>query len=84
MIGHRNSARQFHRWVAGIVAVMMGLGPLATPGYAAQTLLADQPLNVQNQAKPNIMLTVDDSTSMRDDYLADSVGGGSVSGVSKY
>ena len=63
---------QCRRWLAGLLAVMIGLGPLATPGYAALTLLADQPLNVQNQAKPNIMLTVDDSTSMLYDFLPDS------------
>src|SRR6266436_7988830 len=72
MMAHRKTARQSQRWLAGIVAVVMGLGPLATPGYAALTLLADQPLNVQNQAKPNIMLTVDDSTSMLYDFLPDS------------
>ncbi len=44
---------------------------MATPGYAALTLLADQPLGVQNLAKPNIMLTVDDSTSMLYDFLPD-------------
>src|SRR5206468_4279458 len=38
----------------------------------ALTLLADQPLSVQNQAKPNIMLTIDDSTSMLYDFLPDS------------
>ncbi len=63
---------QYRRWLAGILAILIGLGPLATPGYAALTLLADQPLNVQNQAKPNIMLTVDDSTSMLYDFLPDS------------
>jgi type IV pilus assembly protein PilY1 len=59
------------RWLAGSLAVFVGLGPLATPGYAALTALGDQPLSVQNQAKPNIMLTVDDSTSMLYDFLPD-------------
>ncbi len=61
----------YRRWIAGILAAMIGLGPLATPGYAALTLLSDQPLSVQNQSKPNIMLTVDDSTSMLYDFLPD-------------
>jgi type IV pilus assembly protein PilY1 len=64
---------QYRRWLAGALAIMLGLGPLATPSYAALTLLADQPLSAQNQAKPNIVLTVDDSTSMLFDYLPDSV-----------
>jgi hypothetical protein len=36
-------------------------------------LLADQPLNAQSPAKSNIVLTVDDSTSMLFDFLPDSV-----------
>ena len=64
---------QYRRWLAGVLAVILGLGPLATPSYATPTLLADSPLNAQNQAKPNIVLTVDDSTSMLFDYLPDSV-----------
>jgi len=68
---------QWRRCLAAALAVMVGLGPMATPTYAALTLLADQPLSVQNQAKPNIMLTVDDSTSMLYDFLPDSA-------ISKY
>src|SRR5712691_8985484 len=64
---------QYRRWLAGVLAGILGLGPLATPSYAALTLLANQPLNAQNQAKPNIVLTVDDSTSMLFDYLPDTV-----------
>jgi hypothetical protein len=37
------------------------------------TPLADEPLNIKNQAKPNIVLTVDDSTSMLFDFLPDYV-----------
>ena len=66
---------QYRRWLAGVLAVLLGLGPLATPSYAALTLLADQPLSAQSQAKPNIVLTVDDSTSMLFDYLPDYVVG---------
>jgi type IV pilus assembly protein PilY1 len=64
---------QYRRVLAGILAVLLGLGPLATPAYAAPTALADQPLNAQVLAKPNIVLTVDDSTSMLFDYLPDTV-----------
>ena len=61
------------RSLASLLAVLIGLGPLATPGYAAITQLADEPLNVKNQAKPNVVLTVDDSTSMLYDFLPDYV-----------
>jgi hypothetical protein len=68
-----NSALRRKRWLAAVLAVLIGLGPLATPAYAAVTALADQPLNVQNGSKPNILLTVDDSTSMLFDFLPDTV-----------
>ncbi len=61
------------RWLAGLLSFLIGLGPLATPSYAALTLLADEPLNVKNSSKPNIVLTVDDSTSMLYDFLPDYV-----------
>src|ERR1022692_3711042 len=64
---------QYRRVLAGVLGVLLGLGPLATPSYAAVTALADQPLNAQVLAKPNIVLTVDDSTSMLFDYLPDTV-----------
>ena len=57
--------------------MLMGIFPIMTPVYAASysvpTLLADTPINVKNQAKPNIILTVDDSTSMLYDFLPDYV-----------
>jgi type IV pilus assembly protein PilY1 len=59
------------RWLAGVLAVIIGLGPLAA--YAGPTPLGDQPLNIQNSAQPNIVLTVDDSTSMLFDFLPDYV-----------
>ena len=59
---HPFSAVSCRRWISGVLAVLIGLGPLATPTYAALTQLADEPINVQNKAQPNIMLTVDDST----------------------
>ena len=61
------------RWLAGVLAALIGLGPLATPAYSALIPLADQPLNVKNSAHPNIILTVDDSTSMLFDFLPDYV-----------
>ena len=61
------------RWLAGVLAALIGLGPLATPAYSALIPLADEPLNVKNSAHPNIVLTVDDSTSMLDDFLPDYV-----------
>jgi type IV pilus assembly protein PilY1 len=67
----------FRRWLAGILSVLIGLGPLATPVYAwndpLPTLLGDSPLNVTNNAPPNVVLTVDDSTSMLFDFLPDYV-----------
>src|SRR3974390_1053988 len=76
-IAKEKFASRWRRGLAGVLAIMIGLGPLATPTYAALTLLGDQPLSVQNQAKPNIMLTVDDSTSMLYDFLPDAA-------ISKY
>ena len=43
---HPFSAVYCRRWLSGVLAVLIGLGPLATPTYAAITLLADEPLNV--------------------------------------
>ena len=64
------------RLLAAFLALLIGLGPLATPAYAALTPLADEPLNIKNQAKPNIVLTIDDSTSMLFDFLPDYVATG--------
>jgi hypothetical protein len=69
------------RGLAGVLAVLIGLGPLADIALAAPpfipnggtTSLADEPLNVKVSAKPNIILTVDDSTSMLSDFLPDYV-----------
>src|SRR6266545_6722690 len=61
------------RWLAGVLAVLLGLGPLATPAYSALIPLADEPLAVKNSAKPAIVLSVDDSTSMLFDFLPDYV-----------
>ncbi|MDQ6619934.1 MAG: hypothetical protein M3Z31_09590, partial [Pseudomonadota bacterium] len=61
---HNSVASRCHRWLAALLSFVIGLGPLATPSYAALTALADEPLNVRNASKPNIVLTIDDSTSM--------------------
>jgi type IV pilus assembly protein PilY1 len=63
----------YRRCLAGALAALIGLGPLATPAYAQLTALDDQPLGAQVKAKPNIMLTVDDSSSMLYDFLPDTV-----------
>ena len=36
------------RWLAGVLAVLLGLGPLATPAYSALIPLADEPLAVKD------------------------------------
>ena len=68
---HRIS--RYQRCLAGALAALIGLGPLLTPAYAQLTALGDQPIAAQVKAKPNIMLTVDDSSSMLYDFLPDSV-----------
>ena len=64
---------RLNRALAATLALLVGLGPVATPTYAALTALADEPLNVKNSSKPNIVLTIDDSTSMLFDFLPDTV-----------
>ncbi len=64
---------RFNRIVAASLSLLVGLGPVATPTYAALTALADEPLNVKNSSKPNIVMTIDDSTSMLNDFLPDDV-----------
>src|SRR4051794_4649206 len=62
------------RLLAAFLVFLMELGPLATPyAHAAPTGLADEPLGARTKAPSNIMLTVDDSTSMLDDFLPDFV-----------
>ena len=62
----------FRRALAALLTGLIVIGPLS-PAYGAVTLLADQPLNITLKAKPNIALTVDDSTSMLFDFLPDYV-----------
>jgi type IV pilus assembly protein PilY1 len=61
----------FRRTVAALLSALLAFGPVADPAYAALTKLADKPLNVQNSAPPNIVMTIDDSTSMLSDFLPD-------------
>src|SRR5665213_254563 len=66
---------RLNRILAASLAFFVGLGPVATPTYAALTALADEPINVKNSSKPNIVMTIDDSTSMFYDFLPDYVVG---------
>ncbi|MEO8848026.1 MAG: hypothetical protein ABI440_05295, partial [Casimicrobiaceae bacterium] len=74
MTTYRKPSR-LNRILAVSLAVFVGLGPIATPSYAALTALADEPINVKNSSKPNIVMTIDDSTSMFYDFLPDYVVG---------
>jgi hypothetical protein len=78
-----NRMLHYRRCLAGVLAALIGLGPLLTPAYAVTTALGDQPIGAQVKAKPNIMLTVDDSSSMLYDFLPDSVIG-TRTGVNNY
>ena len=68
----RTAHSPFRRALAALLTGLIGIGPLS-PAYGALTPLADQPLNINISAKPNIALTVDDSTSMLFDFLPDYV-----------
>lgn len=61
------------RALAGLLAFLIGFGPLTPVALAAETPLADGPINVSIKAKPNIVFTLDDSTSMNLDFLPDYV-----------
>src|SRR5256885_14505294 len=61
------------RWLAAVPRAELGLAPPPPPPYPALPRLAAEPLAVKNSAKPNIVLTVDDSTSMLFDFLPDYV-----------
>ena len=63
----------WRRAVAALLAFLLALGPLGTPAYAAVTDLADEPVAFVPRAAPNIVMTVDDSTSMLSDFLPDYV-----------
>jgi type IV pilus assembly protein PilY1 len=63
----------WRRAIAAFLSLLLGLGPLSSPAYAAVTLLADDPIAFVPKAPPNVVLTVDDSTSMLSDFLPDYV-----------
>ena len=53
------------------MALLLAAGPIGTPAFAAVTLLADEPIAFVPRAEPNVVMTVDDSTSMLSDFLPD-------------
>jgi hypothetical protein len=59
------------RALSGVLAFLVGFGPISPLAFAATTPLADGPINVNNQAKPNVLFTIDDSTSMHLNFLPD-------------
>ena len=61
------------RALAGFLAFLTGFGPLTPLALAAETPLADAPISVSIKAHPNIVFTMDDSTSMQLDFLPDYV-----------
>jgi len=61
------------RTLAGFLAFLIGFGPLTPLAIAAETPLADAPISVSIKAHPNIVFTMDDSTSMQLDFLPDYV-----------
>jgi type IV pilus assembly protein PilY1 len=61
------------RALAGTLAFLIAFGPIAPMAAYAATPLADAPINVNIKAKPNVVLTLDDSTSMQLDFLPDYV-----------
>ena len=58
--------------LAALLSVLLAFGPVS-PALAALTELADGPIAFVPQAPPNIVMTVDDSTSMLSDFLPDYV-----------
>ena len=62
-----------HRTLAALLGFLIGFGPITPLALAAQTPLADGPINVHIKAKPNILYSLDDSTSMQLDFLPDYV-----------
>jgi type IV pilus assembly protein PilY1 len=61
------------RAIARMVVVCMIGSTMVETAQAVTILLSDTPLQTQNSSKPNIMYTVDDSTSMGNDFLPDYV-----------
>jgi type IV pilus assembly protein PilY1 len=65
--------RLTRRLLSGLMAFLIGFGPLTPLAMAATTSLADGPINVSIKAHPNIVFTLDDSTSMMLEFLPDYV-----------
>lgn len=63
---------RWHRVLSVFLAFDLVIAPIA-PALAQITPLADEPIGFTPLAPPNLMLTVDDSTSMLADYLPDYV-----------
>lgn len=70
---HATALRPIRRALAGLLAFLTGFGPLTPLALAAETPLADAPISVSIKAHPNIVFTMDDSTSMQLDFLPDYV-----------
>ena len=70
---HATALRPIRRALAGLLAFLTGFGPLTPLALAAETPLADAPISVSIKAHPNIVFTLDDSTSMQLDFLPDYV-----------
>lgn len=69
----RQHSAPLRRSLAALLAFLTGFGPITPLALAAPTPLADGPINVHIKAKPNIVYTLDDSTSMQLDFLPDYV-----------
>lgn len=61
------------RLTSGALAFLIGFGPMTPLALAAPTKLADGPINININAHPNIVFTLDDSTSMMLEFLPDDV-----------
>ncbi len=62
------------RWMHAIVTAALVVGQMVQPVYAQLTPLADQPIAAKVAAKPNIFYTLDDSGSMKLNYIPDYIG----------
>ena len=69
----KTTVQPWRRALAAVLSLLLGLGPLSSPAYAALTLLADDPIAFVPKAPPNVVMTMDDSTSMLSDFLPDYV-----------
>ena len=73
-MAHPLSHQPFRRGLAALLSALIAFGPLLTPAYAAGLIpLANEPIGIQNNAPPNIVLTIDDSSSMLSDWLPEAV-----------